>query len=238
MQIKHTKIYQGMTEILWCVCCKYKHRGTPLLTLPLDSISRLVFWFLQVWLSYQCSWLTGKTVDLPLKWPQKEMATYRHWSVSLWRDPDDVSHCRILSPDKTEAYLGYTLWMRTLFRGWPIMVNETHTRRRRLLLLLCVTYFCCSACRTCGSSATSFDKDQLRNFSPRENVRVCWPWMAISRYGSSQFEIFLPFYVTLSYARGWHRHRQCVCLSVTWCIDSEVMSLTSRSFHHQLAQRL
>ena len=33
---------------------------------------------------------------------QKEMATYRHWSVSLWRDPDDVSHCRILSPEKTE----------------------------------------------------------------------------------------------------------------------------------------
>jgi len=33
---------------------------------------------------------------------QKEMATYRHWSVSLWRDPDDVPHCRILSPDKTE----------------------------------------------------------------------------------------------------------------------------------------
>jgi len=30
------------------------------------------------------------------------MATYRHWSVSLWRDPDDVSHCQILSPDKTE----------------------------------------------------------------------------------------------------------------------------------------
>ena len=23
-------------------------------------------------------------------------------SVSLWRDPDDVSHCRILSPDKTK----------------------------------------------------------------------------------------------------------------------------------------
>jgi len=33
---------------------------------------------------------------------QKEMATYRHWSVFLWRDPDDVPHCRILSPDKTE----------------------------------------------------------------------------------------------------------------------------------------
>jgi len=33
---------------------------------------------------------------------QKEMATYRHWSVSLWQDPDDVPHYRILSLDKTE----------------------------------------------------------------------------------------------------------------------------------------
>jgi len=66
--------------------------------------------------------------------PQKEMATYRHWSVSLWRDPDDVSHCRILSPNKTEwcLYLGYTLQMKTLFHGWPVMAHETHTRRRRL----------------------------------------------------------------------------------------------------------
>ena len=30
------------------------------------------------------------------------------------------------------AYLGYTLQMRTLFRGWPIMVNDTHMRRRRI----------------------------------------------------------------------------------------------------------
>ena len=30
------------------------------------------------------------------------------------------------------AYLGYTLRMRTLFRGWPVMAHETHTRRRRL----------------------------------------------------------------------------------------------------------
>ena len=28
------------------------------------------------------------------------------------------------------AYLGYTLWMKTLFRGWPIMAHDTHTRRR------------------------------------------------------------------------------------------------------------
>jgi len=30
------------------------------------------------------------------------------------------------------AYLGYTLQMKTLFRGWPVMVHDTHTRRRRL----------------------------------------------------------------------------------------------------------
>ena len=28
------------------------------------------------------------------------------------------------------AYFGYTLQMKTLFRGWPVMVNDTHTRRR------------------------------------------------------------------------------------------------------------
>ena len=44
---------------------------------------------------------------------QKEMATYRHWSVSLWRDPDDISHCRILSPDKTEWRL-----ISATLRGW------------------------------------------------------------------------------------------------------------------------
>jgi len=36
---------------------------------------------------------------------QKEKATYRHWSVFLWRDLDDVPHCWILSPDKTERRL-------------------------------------------------------------------------------------------------------------------------------------
>ena len=30
------------------------------------------------------------------------------------------------------AYLGYTLRMRTLFCDWPIMVNDTHTRRKRM----------------------------------------------------------------------------------------------------------
>ena len=29
------------------------------------------------------------------------------------------------------AYLGYTLRMKTLFHGWPVMVHDMHTRRRR-----------------------------------------------------------------------------------------------------------
>jgi len=36
---------------------------------------------------------------------QKEIASYRHWSMSLWQDPDNVPHCQILSPDKTEWQL-------------------------------------------------------------------------------------------------------------------------------------
>jgi len=28
------------------------------------------------------------------------------------------------------AYLGYTLQMKRLFRGWPVMVHDTHMRRR------------------------------------------------------------------------------------------------------------
>jgi len=31
------------------------------------------------------------------------------------------------------AYLGYTLRMKTLFCGWPVVAHDTHARRRRLL---------------------------------------------------------------------------------------------------------
>jgi len=40
--------------------------------------------------------------EMTLQCLQKEMATYRHWSVFLWRDQDNVPHCWILFPDKTE----------------------------------------------------------------------------------------------------------------------------------------
>jgi len=62
-------------------------------------------------------------------------ATYRHWSVFLWRDPDDIPDCRILSPDKTEwRLISVTLCgmrTKTLFRRWPVMVHDTHTRRKK-----------------------------------------------------------------------------------------------------------
>jgi len=45
----------------------------------------------------------------------------RHWSVSLWWDPNDVSHCWILSPDKTE-------W-------WPISATLCGWRRCFVLFM-------------------------------------------------------------------------------------------------------
>jgi len=60
------------------------------------------------------------------------MVTYRHWSVFLWRHSDDVSHCRILSRQNwIAAYLGYTLRMKMLFRGWPVMVHDTHVYEKK-----------------------------------------------------------------------------------------------------------
>jgi len=59
---------------------------------------------------------------------QKEMATYRHWSVSLWRDPDEVSHCLILSPDKTE----WRLILATLCRWTRCFVAD------QLWLMTCI----------------------------------------------------------------------------------------------------
>jgi len=47
--------------------------------------------------------------------PAKKMATYRHWSGSLWM----------------AAYLSYTLQMKMLFCGWLVMVHDTHTYEKK-----------------------------------------------------------------------------------------------------------
>jgi len=47
-----------------------------------------------------------------------------------------MSHITLSNPISWQnwmaVYLGYTLRMKTMFRGWPVMVHDTHTRRRRL----------------------------------------------------------------------------------------------------------
>jgi len=53
-------------------------------------------------LGNSCLYWTMFTRNRDTAVPAEERATYRHWSVSLWRDPDDVPHCRNLSLDKTE----------------------------------------------------------------------------------------------------------------------------------------
>jgi len=42
------------------------------------------------------------------------------------------------------AYLGYTLSMKTLFRGWPVVVHDTHTRKRRMLVFVLDISLCFS----------------------------------------------------------------------------------------------
>jgi len=41
------------------------------------------------------------------------------------------------------AYLGYNLQMKTMFRGWPVMVHDTHTKRRRRLKSLSFSSVTC-----------------------------------------------------------------------------------------------
>jgi len=91
-----------------------------------------------------------KNIAGTLRCLQKEMVTYSHWSVSLWRDRDDVSHCRILSPDKTEWRLisatnssadeDAVLWL-TSYGWWHAYEkkkkNELLTSVVNLLLISC-----------------------------------------------------------------------------------------------------
>jgi len=81
------------------------------------------------------------------------------------------------------AFLRYTLRMRTLFRGWPIMVNDTHTRRRRLLfrmqLLSIVSGQCIVLIKTGIISGKKFSaKCSVKLFGCRIDVSgdECFVW--------------------------------------------------------------
>ena len=53
----------------------------------------------------QWSLLNRFRTEQTLRCLQKEMATHRHWSVSLWWYPDDGPHCRILPLTKLNGGL-------------------------------------------------------------------------------------------------------------------------------------
>ena len=123
----------------------------PLVTLPLPPSATVVS-------AEPFLYLTGT-----LRCLQKEMATYRRWSVSLWRDPDDVSHSRILSPDKTEwRLISATLcgWRRCFVADqlWLMKhIREEEDYRttfcsdwgQLVLLLFCVDNFISSDNKVC-----------------------------------------------------------------------------------------
>ena len=65
---------------------------------------------------------------------QKEMATYMQTLICV--RVARPRRCLTLSnpvpwQNWMAAYLGYTLRLKTLFRGWPVMAHETYTRKRR-----------------------------------------------------------------------------------------------------------
>jgi len=80
------------TKVRWQII--YSFNSDPTIQQPGFNFPRQQ-WFL----------LNRFCTEQTLRCLQKEMATYRHWSVSLWQDPDDVPHCWILSPTKLNGSL-------------------------------------------------------------------------------------------------------------------------------------
>jgi len=87
---------------------------------------------------------------------QKEMAIYRHWSVSLRWDPDDAAHRRILSSDKTEwrlipaahcrwrcCFLTDQLWFMTCIREEEVTAYSELSRlwiSSHMWLIVCLEW--------------------------------------------------------------------------------------------------
>jgi len=104
--------------------------------------------------------------------------------ILLWLETDQMTHpisycvfvarprrCPTLSnpvpwQNLMAAYLGYTLRMKTLFRGWPIMVDDTHTRRRRRLTK------CIHSCSLISFIFTLIDWIQYFDIKPKEHLLV------------------------------------------------------------------
>ena len=65
------------------------------------------------------------------------MVSYRHWSVLLWWDPNDVPHRRILPSYEAEWWTvvcpSSTLLMMLLMPGWPTMgLNRIRKKKKNV----------------------------------------------------------------------------------------------------------
>ena len=75
-------------------------------------------------------------------------------------------------------YLGYTLRMKTLFRGWPVMAHEIHTRSRKLMRSMAAFVLRDNRC----THATTYT-----------GPSKCWPYVMVQQWStrySSRFSIF------------------------------------------------
>ena len=60
----------------------------------------------------------------------------RHWSVSLWRDPDDVSHCRILPLTKLNGGLSRLHSADEVAVSWLTNYGKWHAYEKKKLSCL------------------------------------------------------------------------------------------------------
>jgi len=105
---------------------------------------------------------------------QKEMATYRHWSVSLWQDPDDVSHCQILSLDKTEwRLISATLcgWRRCFVAEQLSFMTRIREEEDWFTCTMCMLLHCLGVTRWLSGRASDL-RSRSRGFEGRPR-RCC-----------------------------------------------------------------
>jgi len=97
-------------------------------------------------------WLCHITAVLTNKTPHKistPIEEHVHWT-KCYTDFNRITivtvncnrrNATCAMPHWMVAYLGYTQRMKTLFRGWPVMVHDTNTRRRRSTKCLVFTSY-------------------------------------------------------------------------------------------------
>jgi len=117
-----------------------------------------------------------------LRWLQKEtLVTYRHWSVSLWQDPDDVPHCQLMSSNKTEWRLvpaELCRWRRCFLADQ--LWGDMHTRRRSDRKL---AETCCKLSTVVGDSTHSvrhyfhITVNNLCNSYKNSTILQLFPWL-------------------------------------------------------------